>query len=278
MGMAAFFRGVLPRRRPALFFLAAMLLWAAPAWALSWVELRPGMDFAFLPADETVRVGGSRIACLRLDPKHFRFKVLAAPKGEAGYTAERWLKKSGALAVFNAGQYAADLSYLGLLVTEGQVHGRLAAKLGALFVAEPKDPALPLARVVDLHYTPFPATNSPYLEVAQSLMLVDRFGQVRVRRSNKVAHRTLVAEDSQGRIVVLVTEGRHTLWELADDLSRRKLGFREIMCMDGGPESQIEIKVGGFGYHQYGDPSEAPDFPLPWPRPTLPVALGVFPR
>lgn len=263
--------------------LAMVGLWAwgaSPAAArdISWVELRPGMEFGFLSAGQSARSGSDRIACLRLDPVHLRFKVLAAPKGGTGHTARVWRIKSGALAVFNAGQYAADLSYLGLLVTGGKARGRLAARLGALFAAEPRDPTLPLARIIDLRYTPFPTAANPYREAAQSLMLVDRFGAVRVRKSPKVAHRTLVAEDDQGRIMVMVTEGGHTLWELADFLKRRQLGLREIMCMDGGGESQIDLKVGGFSYHQYGDPAESPDFPLPWPRPPLPVVLAVFPR
>lgn len=268
-------------RRIALFFLLGLLIcWGPQALAegISWVELRPGMEFGFLSAEKTARSGSGRIACLRLDPDHLRFKVLAAPKGKAGYTAGLWRQKTGALAVFNAGQYAADLSYLGLLVTGGKARGRLASNLGALFAAEPRDPSLPLARIIDLRYTPFPVADNPYGEAAQSLMLVDRFGAVRVRKSPKVSHRTLVAEDAQGRIMVMVTEGGHTLWELADFLRKRKLGLREIMCMDGGGESQLDLKVGGFSYHQYGDPTVSPDFPLPWPRPPLPVVLGVFPR
>ena len=36
------------------------------------------------------------------------------------------------------------------------------------------------------------------------------------------------------------------------------LGLREVMCMDGGAEAQMDILVEGFSYRQYGSPSTAP--------------------
>jgi len=148
----------------------------------------------------------------------------------------------------------------------------------ALFVAETEEPGLPLARVLDLHYTPFQAQGTLYRQAAQSLMFLDRYGQIRVRKSDKIAHRTLVAQDGQDRILVMVSEGRHTLWGLARFVADCGLGLREIMCMDGGPEAQLDLEVGGVIYQQYGGPVSTSDLPLPWPTANLPAALAVFPR
>jgi phosphodiester glycosidase len=238
--------------------------------------LRPGLEFGFLDNIPSARSGSARVALLRVDPAYFRFAVLAAPPGEPGLPADGWREKTGALAVFNAGQYTPERFYLGLLVKNGKVLTRMVPQQDGLFLAEPKDDALPLARVIDQRYTAYDQASSPYRQAAQSLMLADRFGQVRVRRSPKVAHRTAVAQDDRGRILVLVSEGGHTLWEFAHALLASGLGLREIMSMDGGPESQLDIKVGNFAYQQFGRPSASPD--LPWPRSNLPAALAVFPR
>jgi len=231
-----------------------------------------------LNAESFVRLGKSRMAVLRVDPGRFRFMVLAASPGQEGHSAMAWRKTTGALAVVNAGQHAADGSYLGLLVQDGRRQGRLAGNLEALFVAEPNYASLPKARVIDLRYTAFDPLASPYRQAAQSLMLLDRFGHIRVRRSPRVAHRTAVAEDNQGRIIVIITEGGYTLWEFADFLSQVELGLREVMCMDGGPEAQFDLSVDGFDYEQHGGPTDTPDLPLPWPVPPLPAALGIYPR
>lgn len=244
---------------------------------ISWRQLRPGLEFALIPAEKIVRSGNSNLAALRVDPALYRFKVLLAPAEKPGYSAQEWLHRSNALAVFNAGQYAADRSYLGLLVVNGQAIGRVASKLDALFLAEPSDSALAQARIMDLRYSAFDLKANPYYQAAQSHMLVDRFGQIRVRRSPLVANRTAVAQDNSGRILILVSEGGLTLWELASFIKGLDLGLREVMSMDGAGESQLAVQTNGFRYKQFGSPTGSPDI-LPWPVAPLPVALGIFPR
>ncbi len=238
--------------------------------------LRPGLELAFLSAAASVRAGSDRVAVLRVDPRRLHLRVLAAPRGQEGHNAGEWLRRSGALAVINAGQYMPDGTYIGLLIQDGRVRGHLAGQPEGLFLADPEDTSLPLARVLDLRYSAFDPEHSPYRQAAQSIMLLDRFGQIRVRRSAKVAHRSAVAEDDHGRILFMVTEGGHTLWELASFLKTTGLGLREVMCMDGGQEAQMVVQVGGFHYHQYGGPTGSPEFPLPWPAPALPAVLAVF--
>jgi hypothetical protein len=131
--------------------------------------------------------------------------------------------------------------------------------------------------VIDLRYTAFDPAANPYRQVAQSLMLLDRFGHIRVRRSPVVSHRTAVAQDKAGRILVIITEGGYTLWEFAGFLSRAGLDLREVMSMDGGSESQLDLKLDGFSYRQYGEPTGSPEI-LRWPSTSLPVALGLFRR
>ncbi|RJX32693.1 MAG: hypothetical protein C4525_09890 [Desulfarculus sp.] len=261
----------------AIPLLLGLALGAGPAHEPArWRELRPGLEFAFLQNVASARSGSARVAVLRVDPARFSFRVLAAPAGQAGLTAGQWRRASGALAVFNAGQYTAERKYLGHLMQDGKTLSRPVPQQDGLFLAEPADESLPRARVIDQRYTAYDPASSPYRQAAQSLMLVDRFGQVRVRRSNRVAHRTAVAEDDQGRILVLVTEGGHTLWELAHALLASGLGLREVMSMDGGPESQLDVKVDQFSYQQFGRAPAAPD--LPWLRQPLPAALAVLPR
>ncbi len=259
---------------------ASLFCWACLAGAGEpiWQELKPGLDLGFIMVEASLRAGSPRLAVLRVDPERFRFRVMAAPEGQDGFSAAEWRRRSRALAVFNAGQFTAERTYLGLLIQDGKTRGNLVNHLEALFLAEPDDPLLPRARVVDLHYTAFETKNSPYRQAAQSLMFLDRFGQIRVRRSQKAAHRTLVAEDGQGRIWVMVSEGKHTLYDLARVVSEGNLGLREVMCMDGGAEAQLDLQVGDFSYQQTGGPTESPDLPLPWPPANLLAAVGIFPR
>ena len=202
----------------AMLALAALaaLFCLCPAWAQpSWQKIHPGLEFAFLSGESVVRAGGDRIALLRVQPKLAAIRILADENGRRGFTAGQWRRSSRALAVINAGQHTPEYEYLGLLVKDGEKLSRLVSHLEGLMVAEPKEATLPQARVLDLHFTPYDPKQTPYRQAAQSLMLLDRFGDIRVRKSDRVAHRTAVAEDDRGRILFMVTEGAYTLWELA---------------------------------------------------------------
>ncbi len=263
-----------------LSLLASTLTWPGAAGAgeaaVVWRTLAPGLEFALSQKLAPARSGSPELAILRIDPARYAFRVLAADRDQPGLTAGEWQENSKALAVFNAGLYTPEGRHLGYLLAGGKRLSPMVPQQDGLFLAGPKGSGHPPARIIDLRYTTFDPKFSPYTQAAQSLMLLDRFGQVRVRRSPKVASRTALACDQQGRILVMVTEGGHTLWELAQALKDSGLGLREVMAMDGGAESQLEVRVGDFSYTHYGRPSPAGD--LPWPRRSLPAALAVFPK
>jgi len=181
-----------------------------------------------------------------------------------------WQRRANALAVFNAGQYYADGSYMGLLASRGVVLSRRPhPTFKAALVAGPRG-GRARARVLDLTREPLDPDSLGWSEVAQSFMLFDRGGVVRVRHSDQVANRTAVAEDGGGRLVVLITEGGYTLWDLAQMLKAAPLGLTQAMAMDGGLEAQMVVSSGRFRYASFGPwvhGGSAGDAPLP------PVAL-----
>jgi hypothetical protein len=154
--------------------------------------------------------------------------------------------------VFNAGQYYPDLAYMGLLVSGGRtVSRRPHPTFRAALVAEPVGGG-PGARVVDLERVPLDPARPGWREVAQSFMLLDSMGVVRVRRTDRVANRTAVAEDRDGRLLVVVSEGGYTLFDFARMLRALPLGVTLAMSMDGGNESQLVVRHGRFRYASFG--------------------------
>jgi hypothetical protein len=114
----------------------------------------------------------------------------------------QWQERTGHDLVFNAGLFRENYAYLGLLYGNGRSLGgkRHPTWLG-LFVAEPSVDRARRARVLDLTFDTFDEGHPPYREVAQSLMLLDRTGKIRVRQTGKRAHQTLVAEKGDGHLV-----------------------------------------------------------------------------
>ena len=239
--------------------------------------LRPGIEFGTIHGEPFCRFGSPQIAVLRLDPRRATIRVrhysrLAERKP---LTIVEWQEKSGALAVFNAGQYYPDYSYMGLLVSEGvPISPKLHPSYQPALVASPVGAGAG-ARVLDLTRRPLDPKRPGGREVAQSFMLFDTSGTLRIRKSNQVAKRTVVAEDQQGRLLAITSEGGYTLHEFAQLLQKLPLGIDEAMSMDGGDEAELCVRSGGFRYGSFG-PWKEDGFPdAPGAQVPLPAVIAV---
>ena len=238
-----------------------------------WHALRPGVEFATLRGEPWCRRGSTSIAALRLDPARVRIEVRSFLREPERRPLDilTWQRRANALAVFNAGQYYADGTYMGLLASRGVVLSRRPhATFKAALVAGLRGGRAG-AHVLDLARQPLDPDSLGWSEVAQSFMLFDRGGTVRVRHSDQVANRTAVAEDRGGRLVVLTTEGGYTLWDLAQMLKAMPLDLTEAMAVDGGLEGEMVVSAGRFRYASFGQwrhggsAAEAPPPPVSLP-------------
>jgi uncharacterized protein YigE (DUF2233 family) len=179
-----------------------------------------------------------------IDPDRHRFTVHYYQQD--GFSdpldIRQWQEQTGHDLVFNAGLFRENYAYLGLLYGNGHSLGskRHTTWLG-LFVAEPAEDHARRARVLDLSFDKFDEQRVPYREVAQSLMLLDRTGKVRVRQTGKRAHQTLVAEQSNGHLLVLKTTDVVSLYAIGECLRDAFPSLRQVMAMDGGSSSDITI-------------------------------------
>lgn len=213
----------------------------APAEDLPWERLTDGLSVAvWKPSAHCPDVPPALLT--DIDPARYRFTVhhyaqegLAQPP-----TIEDWQKRTGHHLLFNAGLFTENFAYLGLLYKDGRSLGsRRHAAWHGLFVAEPTVPAEPNARVLDLSMDSFDEQRAAYKEAAQSLMLLDRMGKIRVRQTGKRAFQTLVADTTGGHIYVLKSLDVVTLYDLGQCVKDRLPGIRQVMAMDGGSSSDM---------------------------------------
>lgn len=208
---------------------------------VTWERLTTGIQVALWnPVNACPQVPSMLV--LQVDPERFRFSIhYFRDEGlHAPLSITEWQRRSDAYVVFNAGLFREDYSYLGLLLKEGRsLGGKKHHSWQGLFAAEPTDHRLKKARVLDLAFEGF-AENAPsYQEAAQSLMLLDRTGKLRVRDSGKRAYQTVVAEDSAGAILVMKTADIVSLHHLAACLHQQMPSIQQAMAMDGGSSSDI---------------------------------------
>ena len=184
------------------------------------------------------------LVAVDIDPDRYRFTVHYYQ--QEGFSdpldIHQWQEQTGHDFVFNAGLFRENYAYLGLLYGNGRSLGskRHPTWLG-LFVAEPVEDRSRRARVLDLTFDTFDERQPSYREVAQSLMLLDRTGKIRVRQTGKRAHQTLVAEQGNGHLLILKTTEVVSLHALGECLRDAFPSLRQVMAMDGGSSSDVAV-------------------------------------
>jgi hypothetical protein len=184
------------------------------------------------------------LVAVEIDPDRYRFSVHYYQQD--GFSSpldiRQWQERTGHDLVFNAGLFRENYAYLGLLYGNGRSLGskRHPTWLG-LFVAEPSVDRTRRARVLDLTFDTFDEGHPPYREVAQSLMLLDRTGTIRVRQTGKRAHQTLVAEKGDGHLLLFKTTEVTSLHALGECLRDAFPPLRQVMAMDGGSSSDMAV-------------------------------------
>jgi hypothetical protein len=235
-------------------------------------------ELFYLSAKPIVRRGSDRILFIRFFgdvefvPYHFETEKLGDPQ-----IIENWRQYLNTPLVFNAGQFAENHSYLGWLKSDGQwINPQRKQPFLGLLVSGPQTGA-PWAQVVDLQHTDSSVVNS-YRNVVQSMMLFDQSDNIRVRDTSVAACRTVIAEDNQNQILLIVTEGAVTLSDLARFLLDADLNLIRAMNLDGGVESQLSLNVPEKQLTMYGQYSSSSMLESTGVKVALPVVIAVRPK
>ncbi|MBW2145532.1 MAG: phosphodiester glycosidase family protein [Deltaproteobacteria bacterium] len=247
-----------------------------------WMFLGKGISFSLISAHRYYRKGKPDIALVRLEPSHVKLTLhhFRSHGADEPMNAAQWQRATGAMVVFNGSQYYPDLRPMGWFIQDGKNLGTSLVKgWKGLLAAHPTRPGLPPATVLDLMEHSYSLQSLPFKVAVQSMMLLDDRGNLRTRKSDWTANRTAVAEDSEGRILIVCTQGGYTLWEMAKLLREGTLGIRRAMVMDGGFETQLSVRSGSFSYTLYGQwsISDSGDRSMPGIRRPLPSVIGVDP-
>lgn len=257
---------------------------AAEAQEVQWEILSEGLAITLwepgdrcedeVPSSVILKVDPGRV---RFATYHFRDEGLPEPPA-----IRDWQRRTGASVVVNSGLFLEDYSYLGILLKDGRsIGGKRHPTWQGLFVAEPVQPGLRKAGILDLSVDHFSSERPVYREAAQSLMLLDRKGKLRVRRSGRQAYQTVVGENGDGIILLIKTTAAVGLRELAECLRVGLPELRQAMALDGGSSSDLLLASDLLG--KFRGERE----PLPWQgfvdgsgqrHIPLPSVIGVFPR
>lgn len=217
-----------------------------------WQELLPGLDYR--------RYRDARHAlllALRVDPGRFHFRAHYRP-GQP-LRVEEWRETLGEpLVIINSNFFTPEHTVLGLLVSDGVAHGTTYRNRGGTFVVQD---GVPRVRATTLE----PYRGEMLEQAVQAFPLLVLNGQAAYtnQRDSRPARRTLIGQDTQGRIYLLVAPGlQFSLYELSAYLPRLDIAWTNAFNLDGGGSTMLHIEPLGYSLPSF-DP--------------VPAVLAVYP-
>jgi len=238
------------------WFLGMVVLWVAVARAgtpasgtgspWGFQELAPGVELATPLAPVRSSVGDSRLTVVRIDPakRPLRLYGIGALGLPEGLTAEQWARKYGLLAVTNAGMFQTDYrTPVGYAkVGDRELNRRWNKTYNALLVADPKDPKLPLARILDPECDgDVRALAARYRVALQSIRMIDCKGKNRWKQQPRQWSIAALASDSRGRLLFIHSRSPYTVHDFNELLLKLDLGISRAMYLEGGPEASLRV-------------------------------------
>jgi hypothetical protein len=204
-----------------------------------WKPLAPGVEWRRLWAD--TGVGRERLRLVRLDPDQVRLRVVYQPAHPRRIS--QWAAAlPGALLVVNAGYFTPEKQVTGLLISDGLPSGQPYDDFAGM-LAVSADGQVSLRWLRTWPYQP----HEGLVQAVQSFPVLVKPGGVMGfppdADQGQRSRRTVVAQDTAGRIVLLVSPGpRFSLHELAVWLTESDLALDIALNLDGGNSTGLWLR------------------------------------
>jgi uncharacterized protein YigE (DUF2233 family) len=193
----------------------------------------------------TVRTaaGSDDVRLVRIDPSAVSFSVHYRPGDPLRISA--WADELEPLLVFNGGYFTEEYETIYLIVAGGQAYGSPLGDFAGMFAAE-SDGSAGVRWLAQAPYGP----DDPPAAAVQSFPVLVKPGGVMAFASDADngarSRRTAVAQDFEGRILVVVAPGTvFSLHELAVFLAESELGVDVALNLDGGASTGLYLAADG---------------------------------
>ncbi|MBZ5536236.1 MAG: phosphodiester glycosidase family protein [Acidobacteriia bacterium] len=252
--------------------------------AAAWQNLSPGVELGTFPASHPGQHGDSQITILRIDPKLWDLTFVGLSQGEehAGMTAREWSRKHNLAAAITAGMFLGDnRTHAGYLRYRDHVNNSKINAYRSVAAFDARSDTIPRFRIFDLDAAGVSMQTilRDYSSAVQNLRLIKRPGQNRWAAQDRMWSEAALGEDRAGRILFIFTRSPFKMDDLNRELLALDIGLVCAQHLEGGPEAQLYVGVGGADLQWFGSyemPFQGNDKnQRGWPVPNV---LGIRPR
>lgn len=211
----------------------------------SWRDLAPGLEMGALSeSGEAPKM----LIVLRIDPERYNIDLFSASQGEsgekAGKTLTAWAEEKNLIAAINAGMYLPDnLTHTGYLRIGEHVNNlRKGGRLGAFFVAHPRQKGLPQADILETDQPGLEKRLTQYDHVVQNFRLLDKEANILWSDASPKNPIAAVGKDRQGRILFILSQYYLSAADLGRALKDLPLDVSSTMYVEGGGKAALYVK------------------------------------
>ncbi len=208
-----------------------------PSTANGWEALTPGLE------RRTYSPGGdypfTQLTALRIDPAYYSFRVHYRPGDPL--TLSQWREQLPSAAAFvNANFFDAQGQILGMLVADGAVYGQSFTDRGGMFQVQNGAP-----RIRSLIAEPYMAETLEQAAQAFPMLVLNGQPAFTNEQGDRVSRRTVIGQDSQGRVVLIVTPSLigMRLVDISAYLPTTDLDLVNAFNLDGGGSTMMFVNT-----------------------------------
>ncbi len=268
-----------------LFLLAAFTAFAeaaGPAKNLGWQPLDKGLELGTFRSPIPSNVGDSLISVLRIDPKHYRLRLLntSSIKDGSPITPKQWCQQNRLTAAINASMYQTDYkTSVSLMRKKGHTNNPRLSKDMTILAFDRLDNSVSEVKIIDRQCDDFGFWKKKYATLVQSIRMISCTGKNVWKQQSRRWSTSAIGIDEQDNILFIHVRSLYSTHDLINILKKLPLNISRAMYTEGGPQAQLYIKVPAkefefVGSYEVGS-SDANKGSLSWP---LPNVIGISKR
>ncbi|MGP0629772.1 phosphodiester glycosidase family protein [Nitrospina sp. 32_T5] len=212
-----------------------------------WVELEPGLQLGTFLSSRKSAVGDSLVRVLRINPSHFRFRLLnASADRNKRRSAREWVVEHRLVAAINASMYQIDnLTSVSLMKTIGHTNNTWYSKDRALLAFHPTGESLPPVQILDRDCQDVESLRTRYRTLIQSIRMISCDGENVWKQQERIWSTAAIGMDEDGHILFIHVRSPYSTHDLINILLELPIQLKRAMYVEGGPEAQLFIASGG---------------------------------
>lgn len=222
--------------------------------AIQWKKVDTGLYIASVDSPLKSGVGDSKITILKINPKHYHFKLISAKETkEANKTAKEWAASRNLIAVINAGMFQEDYkTNVGFMKNYDFINSRRMNKHNTVTAFNRKTPDVPEFQIIDLKCQDWNILKTKYHSFVQGIRMIDCRQRNCWSQQDKKWSMVVIGMDKKGNALFIFTRSPYSVHDFIDILLQLPLSIYNAMYLEGGPEASFYLNHKGIEIQKFG--------------------------